>query len=128
MSDEEKKVQDVTKEADAAGDFQFSNEKSFQCVSPRSDWNIFVIAFLTAAITVVIYHFVMVAVDNFSKSTEPEYVTCACHINGDDEAEKEEKPRRKPRKHGKRRGKPGKPGKPGKAAVKAEASAPAVAK
>ena len=68
--------------------------KSFRCAAPKSDWNIFLISFLTSAIVVAAYHVTLMAVDMFcEKEVEPVY--CTCHQSGEESKEKAEKTKRK---------------------------------
>ena len=75
------------------------NSKSFQCISPKSDWHILGIAFFTSIIIVIIYHFTIMAVNEFCTDEEDKVVSCYCHrVNGDEDTEKEEEGRKQRRK------------------------------
>lgn len=68
--------------------------KSFRCAAPKSDWNIFLISFLTSAIVVAAYHVTLMTVEMFcEKEVEPVY--CSCHQSGEESKEKAEKTKRK---------------------------------
>ena len=78
---------------------------SFKCISAPLDKRIVGISLLTAIIVVVIYHFVMLAVNTFCKE-EQQFVSCYCHQNSGEE-EKEDKPKEFRRKRMGRDGKRG---------------------
>lgn len=77
---------------------------SFKCISAPMDKRILGISLLTAIIVVIVYHFVMLAVNTFCKEEMP-FVSCYCHQNSGEE-EDEDKPkefrRRRMGKDGKR--------------------------
>lgn len=78
---------------------------SFKCVSNPQDKRIFLIALLTAVITVTVYHLVLVAIDNFCPEEElPVY--CACHrtVCDDDDDDAGKKAHHEGRKKGGKRG------------------------
>ena len=78
---------------------------SFKCISAPMDKRILGISLLTAIIVVVIYHFVMLAVNSFCED-EQQFVSCYCH-QGSGEEESEEKPKEIRRKRMDKDGKKG---------------------
>ena len=65
--------------------------KSFRCSAPKADLHTFLIAFLTSAIVIALYHVGLMVYDMCSaEETEPVY--CACHQSS--ACEEEEKPRK----------------------------------
>ena len=66
--------------------------KSFRCSAPKADLHTFLIAFLTSAIVIALYHVGLMVYDMCS-AEEPEPVYCACHQSSACE-EEEEKPRK----------------------------------
>ena len=66
--------------------------KSFRCSAPKGDWHTFVIAFLTSAIAIAVYHVGLLAYDMLV-SGEPEPAYCVCHQNAAGQ-EEEEQPRK----------------------------------
>ena len=84
-----------------------SSAGSFKCIAAPHDKRIFVIALLTAIITVILYHFVMTAVEYFCKNDETEIVSCYCHNISSEEDEDGEKAKKFLRRHKKMDGKRG---------------------
>lgn len=72
--------------------------RSFRCISEPMDKRIIAISFLTAVITVLAYHFSIIAVEYFCDNEE-EPVYCYCHrIAAGDESEDEGEESRRDRK------------------------------
>ena len=90
MSDQVEKNAEANVAAEAVEAADTPNKKSFQCISPKSDWHILGIAFFTSIITVVIYHFVIMAVNEYCHDDEEKVVSCYCHKNNSEEDDKDE--------------------------------------
>ena len=95
-------------ENSAPAETEKSSTGSFKCIAAPHDKRIFVIALLTAIITVVLYHFVMTAVEYFCKDDEDKFVSCYCHTtSSEDDDEDGEKAKKFQRRHKKMDGKRG---------------------
>ena len=90
MSDQVEKNAEANVAAEAVEAADTPNKKSFQCISPKSDWHILGIAFFTSIITIVIYHFVIMAVNEYCHDDEEKVVSCYCHKNNSEEGDKDE--------------------------------------
>ncbi|MBR7107192.1 MAG: hypothetical protein IKC89_02125 [Lentisphaeria bacterium] len=85
MSDQVEKTAETDVAAEGSKAADTPNRKSFQCISPKSDWHILGIAFFTSIITVIIYHFVIMAVNEYCHADEDPVVSCYCHRNNSEE-------------------------------------------
>ena len=84
---EEKETQAVEAPETAAP----ADVKSFRCSATKADLRTFLIAFLTSAIVIALYHVGLMMYDMFC-AEEAEPVYCVCHQNS--ASEEEEKPRK----------------------------------
>ncbi len=88
----EEKENQAVETQEAAAPVASADVKSFRCTASKGDLHTFLIAFLTSAIVLALYHVGFMVYDMFSPE-EAEAVYCACHQNAGSE-EEEEKPRK----------------------------------
>ena len=98
MSDQVENTSAVDTAAETTATANTPKSKSFQCISPKSDWHILGIAFFTSIITIVIYHFVIMAVNEFCSNEEEKVFSCYCHQNNNDEENQEDEVKKQRRK------------------------------